>query len=74
MKTIPVPADLPPSAAFALWEWLGNLEHAVWTHYESELIPLLMVETEALNYNDPEHEPGDDDDIPFPIDPEADLF
>lgn len=74
MKTIPVPEHLPPSAAYALWEWLGHLEHAVWTHYEAALLPLLMAETEDLNYIEPYHEPGDDDDIPFATDPEADLF
>lgn len=74
MKTIPVPADLPPTAALALWEWLADLEQAVWTHYESDLLPLLVAETATLTYTGPEDDPGGDDDIPFPTDPEDEPY
>ena len=61
MKTFPVPLpeDLPPAVALALFEVLQDLTHALWNQYESDLIELIMTERDqapdaqqVLDFND----------------------
>lgn len=41
---VPLPEDLPPALALALFDVLQNLTSAVWNLYETDLIELLMAE------------------------------
>ena len=61
MKTIPVPLpeDLPPAVALALFEVLQTLTQALWDQYETDLIELIMSERDqtpaaqqVLDFND----------------------
>ncbi len=61
MKTLPVPIpdNLPPALALALFEFLQDLSQALWDQYETELIELIMAERnqvpptqQTLDFND----------------------
>ena len=61
MKTFPapLPEDLPPVVALALFEALQNLTDAIWNLYETDLIGLMMAERnqvppaqQVLDFND----------------------
>jgi hypothetical protein len=50
MKTFPVPLpeDLPPAVALALFETLENLSNAVWNLYKTDLIELMAAESDPI--------------------------
>jgi len=50
MKTllVPIPHDLSPALALALYELLQDLTHAVWEQYEVELLELVMAESDPV--------------------------
>jgi len=50
MKTFPVPLpeDLPPAVALALFETLENLSNAVWNLYKTDLIELMTAECDPI--------------------------
>ena len=61
MKTLPVPIpdNLPPAPALALFEFLQDLSQALWDQYATELIELIMAERnqvpptqQTLDFND----------------------
>ena len=61
MKTslVPIPDNLPPALALALFELLQDLSHALWAQYETDLIELIMAEPDqvppaqqTLDFND----------------------
>ena len=61
MKTslVPVPENLPPALALALFELLQHFSDALWEQYETELIELIMAERnqvpaaqQTLDFND----------------------
>ena len=61
MKTLPVPIpdNLPPALALALFEFLQDLSQALLDQYETELIELIMAERnqvpptrQTLDFND----------------------
>lgn len=61
MKTslVPIPDNLPPALALALFELLQDLSHALWDQYETDLIELIMAEPDqvppaqqTLDFND----------------------
>jgi hypothetical protein len=62
-STFPLPQDLSPKTALALFDLLSALTDALWQQYETELVELIM---EELNVY-----PGDqssldfNDDLPF---------
>ena len=65
MKTfpVPIPDDLPPALALALFELLQDLTHALWDQYETELIELIMAERDPVP---PAQQTLDfNDDLPF---------
>ena len=50
MKTllVPIPHDLSPALALALYELLQDLTHAVWEQYEVDLLELIMAESDPV--------------------------
>ena len=59
----PLPQDLPPRTALALFELLSGLTDALWQHYETELVELIM---EDLNAHPASQQSFDfNDDIAF---------
>lgn len=57
--TFPLPPDLPPRTALALFELLNGLADALWQHYETDLVALIMDDINAhpaaqqsLDFND----------------------
>ena len=65
MKTfsVPIPDDLPPAVALALFEVLQDLTHVLWDRYETDLIQLIM--TERNQVPAAQHALDCDDDLPF---------
>ncbi len=58
-----LPEDLPPKTALALFDLLSGLTDALWQHYETELVELIMDE---LNADPASQQTFDfDDDLPF---------
>ncbi len=59
--TIPfqLPKDLSPKTALALFDLLNELTDALWQHYESELVDLIV------NNSDPQQSFDFDDELPF---------
>ena len=58
-----LPDDLPPKTAMALFELLNDLADALWQHYETELVELIMDE---LNADSASQQTFDfDDDLSF---------
>jgi hypothetical protein len=56
---VPIPDNLPPALALALFELLQDLSHALWDQYETDLIELIMAEPDqvppaqqTLDFND----------------------
>ncbi len=54
-----LPDDLPPETALALFDLLSELTDALWQHYETELVELIMDDLnaypaaqQALDFND----------------------
>jgi hypothetical protein len=61
--TFQLPPDLPPKTALALFELLSGLTDALWQHYETDLVELIM---EDLNAYPASQQSFDfNDDIPF---------
>ena len=66
MKSTPVfsfPPNMEPKTAMALYELLNEMSEAIWQHYESELVKIIICElypppTDQLSFDF-------DDDIPF---------
>lgn len=57
--TFPLPTDLPPKTALALFELLSALTDALWQHYEIELVELIREDLDdpagtqlAFDFND----------------------
>ena len=50
MKTllVPIPHDLPPALALALFELLQDLSHAVWEQYQVDLLELIRAESDPV--------------------------
>jgi hypothetical protein len=49
----------------ALWDWLAELQSAIWDHYDSVLTPLIQEELALFDH--PETAPTQsDEDVPFP--------
>ncbi len=55
----PIPQDLSPHTALALFELLSDFTDALWQHYETELVKLIIDELDhipaarqPLDYND----------------------
>ena len=66
MKSTPnfqLPQDLPPETAMALFDLLSGLIDALWQHYETELVELIMDEHNA--YPASQQTFDFDDDLPF---------
>jgi hypothetical protein len=40
--TVPIPQDLPPETALALFDLLSGLTDALWQQYQTELVELIM--------------------------------
>lgn len=58
-----VPLDLPPPTALALFELLNSLTDALWQHYQSDLVELIM---DDLNVAPASQQRFDfNDDLPF---------
>ena len=58
-----LPDDLPPKTAMALFELFNDLADALWQHYETELVELIMDE---LNATPASQQTFDfNDDLPF---------
>ena len=56
---VPIPDNLPPALALALFDLLQDLSHALWDQYETDLIELIMAEPDhvppaqqTLDFND----------------------
>ena len=61
--TFPLPRDLPPKTALALFELLSGLTDALWQLYETDLVELI---TDDLNVHPASQLSFDfNDDIPF---------
>jgi len=61
--TVPIPQNLPPETALALFDLLSGLTHALWQQYESELVALIM---DDLNTYPAAQQSFDfNDDLPF---------
>lgn len=41
---IPIPTNLPAPVAMALLNLLNDLHDAIWLHYESALVPIIIAE------------------------------
>lgn len=65
MKTfpIPLPEDLPPAVALALFEALQHPTTALWDQYETEFIELIMAERSRIPATRQSHDFNDD--LPF---------
>ena len=58
-----LPDDLPPETALALFDLLRGLTDALWQHYETELVELIMDELNA--YPASQQSFDFNDDLPF---------
>ena len=61
---VPIPQDLPPALALALFELYQDLSHAVWEQYEVELLQLIMAESDPVP-RAPQTFDFNDRDLPF---------
>ena len=58
-----VPQNLPPETALALFDLLSGLTDALWQHYETELVELIMDDLNA--YPAAQQSFDFNDDLPF---------
>ena len=58
-----LPDDLPPETALALFDLLSALTDALWQHYETELVELIMDDLNA--YPAAQQSFDFNDDLPF---------
>ena len=58
-----LPEDLPPKTAMALFDLLNELTDALWQHYESELVDLIVNDSDP--YSDVQQRFDFDDDLTF---------
>ena len=58
-----LPKDLSPKTALALFDLLNELTDALWQHYESELVDLIVNDSEP--YSNVQQSFDFDDDLPF---------
>ena len=58
-----VPQNLPPETALALFDLLSALTDALWQHYETELVELIMDDLNA--YPAAQQSFDFNDDLPF---------
>ena len=62
-STFPLPQDLSPTTALALFDLLSALTDALWQQYETELLELIMAD---LNAHPADQSSVDfNDDLPF---------
>ncbi len=59
----PIPENLTPNTAMALYELLNEWAEALWHQYESELVELIIAERDQ--YPDSQQALDFDDDLPF---------
>jgi hypothetical protein len=60
---LPIPENLTPNTAMALYELLNEMAEALWHRYESELIELIIAESNQ--YPDSQQAFDFDDDLSF---------
>ena len=65
MKTLPIPQHWKPRQALAYFEFLAQLQQAIWDTYDDQIVPIIIAENvpEPPDDNDDKLDP--DDDIPF---------
>ena len=57
------PENLPPKTAMALFDLLNELADALWQHYESELVDLILNDSDP--YSDQQQSFDFDDELTF---------
>ena len=57
------PENLPPKTAMALFDLLNELADALWQHYESELVDLILNDSDP--YSDEQQSFDFDDELTF---------
>ena len=62
-STFPLPQDLSPKTALALFDLLSALTDALWQQYETELLELIMDELNAYSADQSAFDFNDD--LPF---------
>ena len=65
MKTLPIPQHWKPRQAFDYFDFLGQLQHAIWDAYQDQIVPLIIADNAPEPPDDNDSTLDPDDDIPF---------
>lgn len=65
-----VPRDLPAEAAMTVYNWICEVEAAIWNHYADVLVPLIIQENALYAHLQNDQDTGDPytdltDDLPY---------